>query len=215
MCLEIKHIKMKVLFICAVFLSICLYQSDAFININFGADDLDRVNEFLETLYFNGRPALMQSPTHAANGIVKKSIYGSFKMFSVMLILVGANLLTATFEPLVTAPKQIPELIVIVKSLPPVHCQCNCHCPEKHCPPQQHRHEQQQFENLLLGNHESNVKDYGCNKNVCWRACFAEEHEKRIPWCFSSPKSQKREYHSCSSAADCSPLWECLDECHF
>lgn len=216
MCLEIVRIKMKVLLSCVVLLSICLCQSDALIDINFGSDDLGRVNEFFETLYFNGRPELMQSPTHVANRIVKKSIYGSIKLSGVMLMLVGANLLTAKFEPLVIAPRQQPEIIVIVKSLPPVQCQCNCHCPQQQqCPPQQHQHEQQQFENLLLTNDETSVTDYGCNKTVCWRACFAEKHEKRIPWCFSSPKPQKREYHSCSSAADCSPLWECLEECHF
>lgn len=209
---------MKLLFFCAL-VSIYLYQTDAFINVNFHPDDLGRVNDFVETIIFNNQhQALLQSPARTNIPIGRKIIFGTIQLFGVMITIVSSNLLTAKLEPFVTPLKQQPEVIVIVKSLPPVQCQC--HCPHHH---QQHEQQQQQqqlqlqqqqFEELLLGSYTNGVKDYGCNKNVCWRACFSENHNEKIPWCYSSPKSIDRNYHKCVSGSDCSPFWECLEECH-
>lgn len=173
-------------------------------------DDLDRVSDFFESIIFNNQhQALMQTSSSIRGGIARRGICSIFKFISLMFMLVGANLLTAVLEPSVLQIKQSAEQIVFVKNMPNFIM--------KQEPEQQQHHQREQMDiiqNLLRKNYTAGLKDFGCHKNICWRACFVEDHEKNIPWCFSSPKSHIREYHSCASTADCSPLWECLETCH-
>lgn len=57
-----------------------------------------------------------------------------------------------------------------------------------------------------------NEKDFGCNRNVCWRTCVddSEKENNSQTWCYTSPKPEKREYHPCVYSYDCSPCWECI-----
>lgn len=61
-------------------------------------------------------------------------------------------------------------------------------------------------------------RDFGCNRNVCWRACDADSSDngknKSLSWCFTTPKPEARKYQQCIHSHDCSPCWECLGGCH-
>lgn len=203
---------MKLLLFCTV-VSLFLYQTDALINVNLNPLDLDRVGDFFENIMFNNHyQALMQPPSRVIHPLRKKVAYGTIQLLDVMLTIVSSNLLTTKLQPYVGESEA--EIIVHVKSLPPVQCECHCHCPQKQQQIQEIKQKQQQFEELLLASYTNNVKDYGCNSNMCWRACFTENHDAKTPWCFSSPTTTERKYHSCMDASECSPFWECLETCH-
>lgn len=199
-----------------VLLSVCVLTSDAFIHVGMDPQDLDRVSEFFDTIIFNNRHRpIIQPPVptrHALTILVIKGAYGSVKLFGVMMMLVGSNLMTSKLEPWISGDKRSTEMMVIIKNwrdfepLRPVQQQQRQTTPE-----------QQKIEAIYTKS-ASIVNDFGCHASVCWRACFKnaeQEQTKKVRWCYSSPYSHKREYYSCNSTSDCSPLWDCLDECHF
>lgn len=60
-------------------------------------------------------------------------------------------------------------------------------------------------------------RDFGCNRNVCWRACDSgTDYEKgdSHSWCFTTPDPETHNYQQCIYPHDCSPCWECLGSCH-
>lgn len=57
-------------------------------------------------------------------------------------------------------------------------------------------------------------KEFGCNKNACWRSCYSVEDDGKKLFCYTSPNPKLREFHHCDYMNECSPSWECLEPCH-
>lgn len=65
--------------------------------------------------------------------------------------------------------------------------------------------------------------NFGCHRNMCWRACDPEAVGEEIKiakkfnssgWCFTSAKLDDRKLQICSHLTDCSPCWDCTSICH-
>lgn len=182
--------KLKVLFFVFLVASLFLTHSEAFISVNIDPDDLDSVSEFFQIIINNRQPQMIiRSPVHRAfKSLAKKAIFGCIQLFGVVVALVGSNIISS---------KMIPDVPVSL---------------------QQHQQTEMKLmvEQILLQNSTNGacMKDFGCHKNVCWRACFATPSETHVTWCFTSPTTQVRKYQPCASSSDCSPFWECLEDCH-
>lgn len=59
-------------------------------------------------------------------------------------------------------------------------------------------------------------RDFGCDRNICWRACDVDPINKEFSesWCYTTPKPEMHTYQQCIYSHDCSPCWECLGSCH-
>lgn len=56
-------------------------------------------------------------------------------------------------------------------------------------------------------------RDFGCERNVCWRECGAA-NGKNNSWCYTTQRPELYEYQQCLHSYECSPCWECLGPCH-
>lgn len=60
-------------------------------------------------------------------------------------------------------------------------------------------------------------RDFGCIRNVCWRACdesTGRKQNRTASWCWTTANTEARKYKQCIDHHDCSPCWECLGQCH-
>lgn len=54
------------------------------------------------------------------------------------------------------------------------------------------------------------AQQFGCNNNLCWKACGNETNS----WCFTTPKTYSNKLKACEAAYECSPCWSCVGVCH-
>lgn len=178
--------KVKVLLIWLV--ASFLLHSEAFISINIDPEDLDRVSDFFHSIVINQEPeTLIRSPQHRVISFMKKTIYGTIQIFSIIIALVGANVISSNLVPAVSI-EQKPEIIF----------------------------NNQKKKNSTGINPKYAGKcdiDFGCHKNICWRSCYTNVYEKKF-WCYASPNPLERKFQRCNITSDCSLCWECLEKCH-
>lgn len=210
---------MKLLII-FLFLSVCLNQSAAYIDIQIDPDDLHRVSEFFQSIMINNHPQTLMVPRSSGirNPRFQRAMIAGVKLVGVIFAITTSNLLSDILGPYVRAhphPSYPSDISVFVKNFP--HCTSTLQ-PE----PQQRSQVKEIEEQLLLYKNiladidsKSVKKEFGCHKNVCWRDCYKTPADgKKSFWCFSSPKPLEKKYYPCAFTTDCSADWECLDECH-
>lgn len=175
---------MKVSIIFILF-SLFYTYSHAHIVIDIEPDELQRVAEILVQSYLSQN---FSPRTVITRNIVlshiKKITSSTVQLCGIMITLVGANLLTKIFEPSI-APSQYSFADNITSASASI-------IPSELC-----------------------KRDFGCDRNVCWRTCGEEMVDgERNKWCYTSPKSEIRDYQQCVHSYDCSPCWECIGVCH-
>ena len=55
-------------------------------------------------------------------------------------------------------------------------------------------------------------KDFGCDRNVCWRSCdvgSTDKNSESPSWCYTTSTPGCHVNRQCIYAHDCSPCWEC------
>lgn len=72
--------------------------------------------------------------------------------------------------------------------------------------------------NIIKPSSRTCKNDFGCDDNICWRACpnitSDRENISMLSWCFTSPEPQNHKFERCNHNHDCSPCWPCLGACH-
>lgn len=178
-------------------LTIFSIVSNCHININMDLEDLGGVSEFFQTFNPNQHEYAMvpaRTPTLLRRKIMKlivKTTISIIHLVGVTFALVGSNLITTRFD------QPTPMLIQLQ-------------------PTAQQSEIGLMFKNIsnIITAEKSNI-DFGCHKNVCWRTCYIDSKNISSKWCYTSTNPDSREYQKCASPQDCSPLWECLESCHF
>lgn len=126
---------------------------------------------------------------------VKTVVYTAAKLFGVTVSLVAANIIT---EKMNTDKQPIKVL----------------------------QNEQKNITQKSVHDHKiascGNI-NFGCHRNMCWRACDLEaigkdtKIEKNFNsggWCLTTVKFDDRKLQVCSHLTDCSPCWDCVGMCH-
>lgn len=56
--------------------------------------------------------------------------------------------------------------------------------------------------------------EYGCNSNLCWRACGEVDinNNTKHKLCFTA-RPNGTSFEACAQTLDCSPCWSCLSRC--
>lgn len=197
--------KLFVVCFCLLFSSIILLQSEAYIAINIDPEDLERVSEFFHSIILSEQAqTIMPRERHVIRMMLKKTIFGVIQLFGVMMSLVGATIISST-------------LLQDLPALQPNQMQQPQQPPQQ--PPQkpqhpQHSQQPQQLQQPKIDvlNCNNNNMDYGCNRNICWKSCFAKDDHGKNLWCYTAPKL--RQFHQCNSSSNCSLCWDCIEACH-
>lgn len=175
------------------------FQSNASISIEIETSEILEISEILQT-------ALHQYPqaqqTRRFSIMCTSFSRGIFQMTGLILTLVGANLLTVKLEPLL---KNQPTDVNITMNQPAdVNITIN----------------QAINKNLT----ETKMKkepcenDYGCVRNLCWRACSEKtitDEQDEAKFCFTASKPNGTSNQLCKYSHDCSPCAPCLTPCQF
>lgn len=159
-------------------------EGSIFIKID--PEDMEQVSEFFENIIYNGHTPF---PPVVRNNFMKRfctSLIGhTVQMLSIMISLVGSNLITAKLQE-----KKNQEV--------------NRECVK----------DNEKNTMILNKNVKMCDGNFGCNRGVCWKECKVERFNN-LPyksWCFTS--ADKNEvYHECKSHLDCSTCWECTNPC--
>lgn len=197
-------------------LTLFIVYSETFISIRIDPDDFESVNDFFQRNLIRSEydPLMEMHQSKFKKNclkIFKKTSIAIIQLCSLMIALVGSNLLTTRLDYVIMQP---PTKILLPQPQSSITKLTKAE--------QQHQQQQSEleimFKNFLFNTTNGGggvcSNDFGCNKNVCWRSCYSDESSAIPKWCFSAPNPQKRRYHACTTANDCSPCWECLDVCH-
>lgn len=197
----------KKFFFVGILISTILYVNGSII-IDMENEDLHRMGEILVESYFQHqlmghRPNQMASRSIILSQI-KKITFNGVQLFGIMMTLVGANLLTSYFEPIINIHSTNSVSVINTTTTSMSSATIN---PTKLC-----------------------AYDYGCDKNVCWRTCSEyssgyidhhnKVHEEKMgeetaqSWCFTTSKPKEQQFHPCEFSYECSPCWSCLGPCH-
>lgn len=165
---------------------------NAHISVDIDPEDLERIGEFFQNLVINRREhqydVVQPRFRFKIMKIVKQTTLAIIQLCGVMMALVGSNLFTAFLSPMQQQQYQQQQEQTDVHELLKNISQTNGNC----------------------------IINFGCNKNVCWKTCYNVDGDVKNQqlWCFTAPNPKTREYQRCDTHTDCSPCWECLEECH-
>lgn len=177
-------LRVKLILLC-ILLSALYAPSKASIQIDMEPDELQ---EFLQGR-LSGRPITTITPrsSSVAAKHVKRLMLGLIQMVGIMLTLVGANLLTALFEPSLLLNGQCVDknVTVFLPSIAPSQlCEYDFGCDRNLC-----------WRTCGAGSDNNGKND---------------AHS----WCYTAAKTESHNYQQCIYSHDCSPCWECLGACH-
>lgn len=169
--------KVKLSIIC-LFALMLLFQSEAYISINIDPEDLDRVSDFFHAIIINEQSqTLMHIPTRCIIiKWIKKMVFGMIQLISVMLALVGSNIISS---------KLIPD------------CQVQ---QQQNYEPETVFQTRNKSSDIIAKYVEMCDFDFGCDRNLCWRSCNRLVQGKKL-WCHASPHA--RDFQRCNDSNDC------------
>lgn len=177
----------KVLFI---FVS-CFFISRvcAYISIDIDPDELQTMGEILVESYFTHN-LIQRSSSSTGNLILahtKKALSSTVHMLAFTGSLVGANLLTVIFQPIVVQRmKEYDNSTKIYHD-----SEKKTLMPSEMCPP-----------------------EFGCENSFCWRTCTDDSNNSTVnSWCYTTDSKENKQFKECEYSHDCSPCWECLGPC--
>lgn len=189
----------------ALLISLCLINSEAYIAVNIDPEDLDRVSEFFHTIIINQQhePQLSVPMKFKILSMLKNGIFASFQLMGVVIALVGANVITThlTTDSVQQQQQQQQQLSESIQIRNPV---------VQKQPIQSIQNDSSIFKNAEM----CNMRDYGCNRNLCWRTCNVNVGKNHSLWCYTSSNPLARVHHYCVDSKDCSLCWECIEKCH-
>lgn len=190
-------VKSKFFFV-GILMSTILYVNGSII-IDMEDEGLKRMGEILVESYFQNH--LMEHQQHCvvSRSIIlsqiKKLTLSGLQLFGIMCTLVGANLLTSVFDPIINAHSTNSVSAINTTVIP-----------------------------STINPSEMCANDYGCDNNICWRTCSEYSSEKKHDenlgkgitpsWCFTTSEPKEYQFHQCVHSYECSPCWSCLGPCH-